>query len=47
MGSGHHVDIFTVYTPLSAKIITNKLTWLSENVESLNLLHLHGNLAEF
>lgn len=31
----------------TAQMITNKLTWLSENVESLNPLHLHGNLAEF
>lgn len=31
----------------TAKRITNKLTWLAENIEALNLLHLHGNLADF
>mgnify|MGYP003486408301 FL=1 len=30
-----------------AKRITSKLIWLSEHVEALNLLHLHGNLADF
>jgi len=41
------IDVLSRIEKRTAKRITSKLTWLSENVEALNLLHLHGNLAEF
>ena len=41
------IDVLSRIYKRTANKITSKLTWLSENVEALNLLHLHGNLAEF
>ena len=41
------IDVLSRIEKRTAKRITSKLTWLSENVEALNLLHLHGNLADF
>ena len=41
------IDELSKIEKRTAKRITSKLIWFSENVEALNLLHLHGNLAEF
>lgn len=41
------IDELSKIEKRTAKKITRKLTWFSENVGALNLLHLHGNLAEF
>ena len=41
------IDELSKIEKRTAKRITSKLTWFSKNVEALNLLHLHGNLADF